>query len=385
MTLDDEARAELAQLEAAHRLRGERVVTGRQGPRVLLDGREVINLASNDYLGLAGDSRIVQATRAALEDSGVGAGASRLIVGNHRHHVELEHQVADWMRCTGVRTFSSGYAANVGVMTTLLGPGDVVFSDELNHASLIDGCRLSRAEIVVIPHRDLAALERGLSARIGRRRLVISESLFSMDGDIADVAALGELCRRYEAALVVDEAHAVGVFGPEGRGIAASAGVVPDVVIGTFGKALGTGGAFVATTRAIADLLWNRARSFVFSTGTPPAIAAGTTAALAIVRSVEGEARRARLEARSRQLRSGSSRISGDLRSPIAPVLVGDDRRAMAISAALLDAGVFAQGIRPPTVPEGSARVRMSLSADHTPEDIDKSMSLLDNALRCVA
>ncbi|HMG54508.1 MAG TPA: aminotransferase class I/II-fold pyridoxal phosphate-dependent enzyme, partial [Kofleriaceae bacterium] len=239
MSLEHDAVGELGELAAAHRLRVPRVVDGMQGPRATIDGREVINFASNDYLGLAGDPRLIRAAQAALDEAGAGVGASRLIVGNHRQHVQLEAAVADWLRCGGVRLFNAGYAANVGVLSSLLRAGDVVFSDALNHASIIDGCRLSRAEIAVFPHRDLAALEAALATRRGRRRIVVSESLFSMDGDFADVAALAALCRRHDAAFVLDEAHALGALGPEGRGLAAERGVVPDVVVGTFGKALG--------------------------------------------------------------------------------------------------------------------------------------------------
>ena len=383
VSLDDEARAELRELEAAHRLRGARVVDGPPGPRITLDGVEVLNLASNDYLGLAGDSRLALCAASALEVGGLGAGASRLIVGNHRTHVALEAAVADWMRCSGARLFGSGYAANTGVLAALLRAGDVVFSDELNHASIVDGCRLSRAEVMVFPHRDLAALAASLArASTHRRRLVISESLFSMDGDLADVAGLAALCARHDAALVLDEAHAVGVLGPEGRGFAAAQGVVPDVVIGTFGKALGTYGAFAATTRAIADLLWNRARPFVFSTAMPPAVAAATLASLEIVRGAEGASRRRALEAHARRFRAGVPAARGAGESPIAPILIGDDRRAMALTARLLEERVFVQGIRPPTVPPGTARLRVGLMASLSESDLSRAITALSNATR---
>ena len=372
MSLDDEAKAELAQLEAIHRLRVPRVLESAQGPSVTVDGARVLNFASNDYLGLAGDPRLARAASASLEEDGTGAGASRLIIGNHRRHVALEAAVADWMQCTGVRVFSTGYAANVGVITTLARAGDVVFSDELDHASIIDGCKLAKAECIVYPHGNLPALERLLEQHRGNRRLVISESLFSMDGDIADVSALYGLCKRHRAALVLDEAHACGAIGPEGRGVAASVGVVPDVVIGTFGKALGTFGAFVATTRAIADLLWNRARPFVFSTGLPPSIAAATTAAIEIVRGTDGEDRRRSLAANARQLRALVPRAGGAPESAIAPIRIDDDQRVMQITAKLLEHDVFVQGIRPPTVPIGTARLRISLSACHEPAQIEK-------------
>ena len=378
MSLDDDARVELERLEAAGRLRVPRVVDGLHGPRVTVDGTNVLNFASNDYLSLAGDRRLSRAAAAALDEAGSGAGASRLIVGNHRRHVALEGALADWLRVTGVRLFTSGYAANVGTITALAGAGDVVISDELNHASIIDGCRLSRAEIVVVPHRDLHACERALASHPGRRRFLISETLFSMDGDVADVVALAELARKHEAALILDEAHAIGVWGPEGRGVAAEHGVVPDVLVGTNGKALGGAGAFVATTRAVADLLWNRARSLVFSTGVPPAVAASVQAAIEIVRSAEGLDRRRAAERNARELRRRVPALGGDPASAIAPLVVGDDREVMQLSARLFEARVFAQGIRPPTVPPGTARLRVSVSSGHSETDI----ATLDDALR---
>jgi 8-amino-7-oxononanoate synthase len=373
VSLDDEAKAELARLEAAHLLRVPRVLDGPQGPHVTVDGAVVTSFASNDYLGLADDPRLSSAAALSLQCDGAGAGASRLIIGNHRRHVELEAAVADWLRCDGVRLFNTGYAANVGVIATLARAGDVVFSDELNHASIIDGCRLSRAEVVVYPHGDLAALEQGLKAARGARRLVVSESLFSMDGDLADVAALGAVCRRHDAALILDEAHAMGTFGPEGRGVAALAGVVPDVVIGTFGKALGTFGAFAATTRAVADLLWNRARTLVFSTGLPPSVAASTIAAIGIVRGSEGDDRRRTLAAHARRFRTLVPHAGGAAESAIAPIRVDDDQRVMLLTARLLEERIFVQGIRPPTVPVGTARLRVSLSSRHAADDVEKA------------
>ena len=382
VTLDDDIRAELAALEATHRLRTPRLVEGAQGPTLLLDGRRVTSLASNDYLSLAADPRISRAAISALEDWGSGAGASRLIAKNQTAHVALERSLEDWLGCTGARLFNSGYAANLGVLTSLLGPGDRVISDELNHASIIDGCRLSRAEIVVYPHLDLGALERALGRPGARRRLVVTESLFSMDGDVADLAAIRALCHRCEAVLVVDEAHAIGAHGPEGRGLAAAASVVPDVTIGTFGKALGAAGAFAATTRAVADLLWNRARSFVFSTALPPSVPASAIAAIEIVRGSEGDDRRRALAGHARALRERVPAAGGAAGSQIAPILIGDDRLAMEQTTALLEGGVFVQGIRPPTVPVGTARLRVSLNAGHTTAQLEPAFTLLANASR---
>lgn len=381
VSLEDEARAELEALEAAHRRRVPRVVDGRQGVEVTLDGTPVCNFSSNDYLGLAGDPRLARAAAQAAERDGAGSGASRLVVGNHRAHVDLEVSVADWMRCRAVRVFNTGYAANIGVLGALLRAGDVVFSDELNHASIVDGCRLSRAEIVVFAHRDLAALEKGLATCAGRRRIVVSESLFSMDGDLADVEALATVCRRHGAALVLDEAHAIGARGDEGRGIAADAGVVPDVLIGTFGKALGSFGAFAATTPAIAELLWNRARTFVFTTALPPSVIGTSLAAVEIVRGAEGRDRRQRLAERARELRALVPQAGGAVDGPIAPIVVGDDALVMRASSRLLEAGVFVQGIRPPTVPTGTARLRVSLSASHEASHVQRFSAALARAL----
>jgi 8-amino-7-oxononanoate synthase len=380
VSLEDDVRAELKQLEAIGRLRVPRVVDGRQGPRITLDGAEVLDVASNDYLSLAGDPRIVDAAKASLDEDGFGAGASRLIVGNHRRHVVLERAIAEWMRVGAVRLFGSGYAANTGTIAALVQPGDVVFSDELNHASIIDGCRLARAEVVVFPHRNLGILDEELRERAGRRRVVISETLFSMDGDIADVEGLAAIAKRHGAALMLDEAHAIGARGPEGRGIAAALGIVPDVLVGTCGKALGAYGAFVATSASISQLLWNRARSLVFSTALPAMVSAAVHASIEIVRSSEGDDRRARLAARATQLRARVRDLGGHVDSAIAPLVIGDDRRVMEISSALYERRVFVQGIRYPTVPEGTARLRLSLNAGHTSQDVEMLAIALNDA-----
>jgi 7-keto-8-aminopelargonate synthetase-like enzyme len=267
-------------------------------------------------------------------------------------------------------------------LTSLLRAGDVVFSDELNHASIIDGCRLSRAEIVIVPHCDLAALEAGLATRHGRRRIVVSESLFSMDGDLADVEAISALCKRHGAAFILDEAHAVGALGPEGRGIAAERGVVPDVVVGTFGKALGSFGAFAATSPAIADLLWNRARPLVFSTGLPPSVPAASRAALEVVRGPEGAERRRTLAAHARRIRALVPRASGDSTSAIVPVVIGGDRDVMSCADQLLSGGRLVQGIRPPTVAVNTARLRIGMSAAHTAAQVEALGAALADALR---
>jgi 8-amino-7-oxononanoate synthase len=387
VSLDDDVREELRRLEEAHRLRTPRIVDGAQGPRVILDGVEVTSFASNDYLSLAGDRRLARAAAAALDEAGSGAGASRLIVGNHRLHTQLEDAIADWLRTPAVRLVNSGFAANVGVLQSLLGPDVVVFSDELNHASIIDGCRLSRARVVVFPHLDTHALERALSSETAsstraRRRIVVSETLFSMDGDIADVSTLFALARKHDAALILDEAHAIGARGPEGRGVAAEANIIPDVLVGTCGKALGSFGAFAATSRSIADLLWNRARPLVFSTGLPPSIPAAVRAAIEIVRGTEGSDRRRDLAARAHRLRDLVPSLGGHADTAIAPLVIGDDQRALALTHQLLERRIYVQGIRPPTVPEGTARLRISLASGHTDSDVNNLGQLLTDAAR---
>src|SRR5690349_9490663 len=259
-TFEDEARAELAALDAAGLRRGRRVVSGRQGVRVVVDGREVVSFSSNDYLGLAGHAALEEAAAESLRRAGVGAGASRLIVGNTSDHERLERSLASWLE-RDVLLFNTGYAANTGVLPVVARRGDVVLSDELNHASIIDGCRLSRADVVVYRHLDLADLEQKLAAHRGRRVVVVTETVFSMDGDVVDIVEIDRVRRRAGAMLVVDEAHAMGAIGEGGRGISTSAGIVPDVIVGTLGKAFGSHGAFAAAGAATIDLLWNRARS----------------------------------------------------------------------------------------------------------------------------
>jgi 8-amino-7-oxononanoate synthase len=365
MSLRDDATSVLADLEAKGRLRAHRVVTGSPGPRTSLrsnsgDGaveQVVHNFSSNDYLGLAGDARLQEAAIAVMRTSGVGATASRLIM-THEEHDALEVELADWLQAERVQLFNSGYAANLGLLSTLAGPEDVIFSDQLNHASLIDGSRLSRAKVVVYKHADLEDLERQLQAVEGRRRLIVSESVFSMDGDVADVVGLERLARQHGAVFLLDEAHAVGVVGPEGRGVAAAQGVTPDLLVGTLGKAFGCYGAFVAGAVQPVDWLWNRARSLVFSTGLPPMISAAARTALMIIRGLEGTERRETVSCNAARLASGIRAVA---HSHILAWIIGSDSAAVSASQKLLSRGLFAQAIRPPTVPEGTARLRLAV------------------------
>jgi 8-amino-7-oxononanoate synthase len=374
MDTADFATRELARRAAAGLTRHLRPIDGAQDTWVTIEGRRVLLLCSNNYLGLANDERLRAAAQRAAAEYGVGAGASRLISGSMRLHHELEEQIAAFKGTEAALLFNSGYQANIGTISALAGRGDAVFSDELNHASIIDGCRLSRAEVVVYPHRDATALERALAASRARRRLVVTDSIFSMDGDIAPLPDICAAAERHGAMVMVDEAHATGVVGPGGAGVAAEQGVRDRVTIqmGTLGKALGGFGAFVAARRPIVDLIINAARSFIYTTAPSLPVVAAASAALAIL-AAEPQ-RRARLAENAallrRRLTALGLRVGGD-GGHILPVLVGDADRAMRLSEKLLDAGVFVQGIRPPTVPPGTARLRVTVMSTHTDQDLE--------------
>lgn len=322
---------------------------------------DLVDVASNDYLGYARGS----VSRATLLECEAGAGASRLIFGTTSQHLELEHELSDWVGLESSLLFSSGYAANVGLLQALCGPGDLVVSDALNHASIIDGCRLSRAEIVVAPHRNLEAIEAALSRPRERRAFVVTESYFSMDGHVADLARLRRICDGAGAALLVDEAHALGVFGPAGSGLCRAAGIQPDALVGTLGKAIGVQGAFVAGSSLLTRWLWNRARSLVFSTGTSPVLA--LIALDHVRRARRDEVGRERVRASSSMLRerlaAAGVKLAEGSEGPIVPVLLGSNERALEVARQLQGLGFRAQAIRPPTVPEGSARIRITVSA----------------------
>lgn len=358
--LRDDALEVLRALEAKGRLRGRREFQGKMQMQLVLEGGAVHNFSSNDYLGLAGDVRLVEAV--ACGELGYGAGASRLIASPEVHGV-LERELARWLGTEGALLFNSGYAANTGVISALGGAEATVFSDELNHASIIDGCRLSRSRVVVFRHLQYEELEQQLREDRSRRKLIISESVFSMDGDVADVAVLRGLADRWGAALIIDEAHAVGARGPGGRGVCAERGVRPELLVGTLGKAFGCYGAFVAGEEPVMAWLWNRARSLVFSTGLPGALSLAALAALRIVEGEEGEQRRSELRSNVALL---GAELGRSLLSHIVPVVVGGDREATRLSSELLARGFFVQAIRPPTVPEGAARLRIALGL-HTP------------------
>lgn len=359
---------ELAALAARDRLRRARVVRARAGMEVEVDGRRLINFASNDYLGLAMDGRLAAAAAEAEGRWGVGAGASRLVSGQTAVTEELEDTLRGWLGAESVRLFNSGYAANTGLIPVIAGPGDLVVSDELNHASLIDGCRLSRATVAVYRHGSLEEVA-ALLRRPARRKVVVTESVFSMDGDRARLEELVALAHEAGAIVVVDDAHAIGITREMGRGLGLAAGA--DVVVGTLGKSVGAAGAFVAGPRGLAELLWNRARTLVFSTGMTIGAQAAALAGVQIVGSAEGDALRERLWMHLETL--------GGHDSPIVPVVIGADRDAVARSAELEEQGLWIPAIRPPTVAEGTARLRVTLSAGHT----DEQVARLQAAIGC--
>lgn len=347
------------------------------------DGRGLLSFCSNDYLGFSRHPELVAAARAAAVAHGVGAGASRLVSGSLGVHREAERALAALVRQPAALLFSSTYAANVGLLPALFGPDDLLISDALNHASLIDGCRATGARVVVTPHQDASAVRRALQDR-GRygRAAIVSETLFSMDGDVADVAALASLAAEHDAAVIFDEAHAVGVLGPSGAGAAAAAGISPDVLVGGLGKALGSAGGFVAAAPSIVAWLSNRARSFVFSTAVTPLQAA--VAARAAALAVEADSARETLRQHAVRLREGL-RAGGVMvplgSTPIVPLLLGSPERAMAASGRLRERGFFIQAIRPPTVPDGTSRLRVVVSAAHSAPEVDALVAALLDVL----
>jgi 8-amino-7-oxononanoate synthase len=380
--LDDE----LACLDAQHLRRRLTVRAGPQAATIRLDNQDFVNFGANDYLGLAADPRLAIAAAQSVSDQGWGAGASPLITGHSASHAELERALAEFEGAEAALVFTSGFAANCGTVAALVGQGDAIYADAKNHASLIDGCRLSRAEVHIYRHADadhLAELLR--AAGTYRRQLIVTDSLFSMDGDFAPLPRLAELAERHQAMLMVDEAHATGVFGAQGRGVAEQLGAEDGVHIrmGTLSKALGSSGGFVAGRRSLIDWLVNRARSYVFSTAFPPAVAAAATAALKVVR--EEPQRRSELLERANMLRQKLSAQGWNLgrsASQIVPLYIGEPQRTMQMAQTLREHGLLVPGIRPPTVPAGESLLRISLSWAHTPEMLSSLVAALGNCWR---
>lgn len=366
---------ELEDIRSRGLLRSTRMISGRQAAHVTCNGCDVLLLCSNNYLGLADHPALAAASIAAIEQYGTSSGASRLVSGTMELHERLELAVAEYKKSEAALIFNSGHAANTGIIPALVGRGDTVFSDRLNHASIVDGILLSGARLVRYPHNDFSSLATLMEKHAKGRRLIVSDGVFSMDGDIAPLAELVALKRSHGALLMVDDAHGCGVLGERGRGSAELLGVGRDIDIqmGTFGKALGSFGAYAAVSAELRDLLINRARSFIFSTSLPPSVLAASLAAVGLVQSPEGDELRTQLSVntrffRSRLLEAGFTIPDGT--TQIVPIVIGSAVTTMQFSDALLAEGYFAQGIRPPTVPAGTSRLRFTLMATHTPADL---------------
>ena len=371
------AEDEVAALTSKGLLRSLEPLASPQGPVVQLGGVRLVNFSSNDYLGLAAHPKVVAAARAALERWGMGSGASRLVVGDTEAHRLLEAQLKTFEDAEAVLLFNGGYNANLGVLPALVGREDAVFSDALNHASLVDGCRLSRARVEVYPHVQLGALANLLQRTAARRKLVVTDTVFSMEGDVAPLAELVDVCQRAGAALYVDEAHATGVLGSRGAGLCEALGLTHavDVRMGTLGKALGAFGAYVATSAPVAALLVNKARSLVFSTALPAVVCAAAGAALEVLQSDADL--RPRLWRNIHRFHEGLLELGHPSRpaSAIFPVVLGSPESATAAAAFLRERGMLVKPIRPPTVPAGTSRLRFALSAAHTPAQLEQALA----------
>jgi 8-amino-7-oxononanoate synthase len=373
--------AQLDELGRRGLIRRRMALEGPQGVRVSVEGRAYLAFCSNDYLGLANHPRIVQAAVEAALRYGVGAGASHMVTGHSIVHERLEDRLAEFVALPRALHFSTGYQANIGVITALAGRDDAIFSDELNHASLIDGVRLSRAQVTRYPHADLQYLEAALAASPARTKLVVTDGVFSMDGDVAPLPELLALCERHDAWLMVDDAHGFGVLGERGQGVLAHFRLAsPRIVyVGTLGKAAGVFGAFVAGEPEVVETVLQRARTYMFTTASPPMLAAAVEASLDVMR--EETWRRERLAERVAALRSGlaGARLAPS-QTPIQPLIIGSNEAALAAAGQLRDRGILVTAIRPPTVAEGTARLRITLSAAHEPADVDQ----LVEAMRAV-
>ena len=379
----------LEQLKRKGLYRNLRVIQGEQGPWVELEGKQVLNLSSNNYLGMASHPKLKEASALAAHSYGCGSGASRLICGTLDLHEILEKRLAQFMKTEAALVFNSGYAANVGIISSVVGKRDVVFSDEFNHASIVDGCRLSRAEVVIFPHNDMTMLEEKISSSFhqnpDRRRLIVVDGVFSVDGDLAPLPEMVRLADTYDVLLMVDEAHATGTVGPGGRGALAHFGVEGKVhiIMGTLGKALGGFGAFAAGSRGLIDYLINTSRSLIFSTALPPSVLSSALAALDVLE--ENPSLVVKVQENAGYMRKELKALGYDVLSshtPILPVIIGETSLSTEFSELLLKEGVLAVALRPPTVPEGTSRIRVTVMATHTREDLAFSVSVFEKVGR---
>ncbi len=394
MNLIADIERQLRQLDEQSLTRTRRVVDSACGPRITAGGRSILAFCSNDYLGLAAHPRLIEATAEGARRYGAGSGASHLISGHSRAHQDLEDRLAAFMApeigSVAALSFCTGYMANLAILTALGADGDgEIFSEALNHASLIDGARLARANVKVYPHADTEALDKLLAASNARTKLVVTDSVFSMDGNIAPLAALLALCERHGAFLIIDDAHGFGVLGANGRGVLEHLGLrSPNIVyMGTLGKAAGVGGAFVAAHASVIELLVQRARPYIYTTATPPALAHALLASLDIIGGAEGRARRAHLNALIAQLDQSLALERwqrGASVTAIQPLVIGENDATVRAGAALYEQGLWVAAIRPPTVPAGTARLRVTLSAAHTHDDVARLCAALNELERKV-
>ena len=371
---------QLSALEQRGLRRRRQIVEEAHGPEVVVDGRELLAFCSNDYLGLAQHPALIAAVQQAALRYGVGSGASALISGHAALHEQLEERLAAFVGMPRALHFATGYMANLALLQTLARRGDAIFHDALNHASLIDGLRLSRAEAIEYPHCDVAALAASLAASTARNKFVVTDAVFSMDGDIAPLPELLKLCEAHDAWLIVDDAHGFGVLGRQGRGSLSHFDLnSPRIVyMGTLGKAAGVAGAFVAASAEVIDWLIQRARTYIYTTATPPLLAAAVLASVDVIE--HDEARRTHLQSLISQLREGLRGLPWTLLSSqtaIQPLIVGESKSALELSAQLREAGIWVPAIRPPTVPMGTARLRISLSAAHTEAQVQRLVAAL--------
>jgi len=379
MSIVDTLDAGFAALDAAGLRRQRRRVDRRKGVEIHVDGRPVLNFCSNDYLGLADHPALVEAAIEGAKRWGVGSGAAHLVSGHFAPHEAAEQALARFVGCEAALLFSTGYMVNAGVLSALVGRGDAIFADKLNHASLVDGALLTRADLRRYPHCDMAALERLLEQSTAARKLIVTDSVFSMDGDLAPLRELLALAERYDTWLMIDDAHGFGVLGPQGRGALASLGMAAEriLLVGTLGKAAGVAGAFVAGSARVVEWLMQKTRTYLFTTGAPPLLAHCLLIALELI--ADGDTRREQLRANIARLRAG---VAGRFQlaasaTAIQPLIVGRNELAVTLANKLFDQGIWVPAIRPPTVPEGTARLRVSLSAAHEPAQVDTLVAAL--------
>ena len=380
-----ELQLQLNERAAQGLLRQRRTVSSPQQPQLIVDGKPYLSFCSNDYLGLANHPQLIKALQQGVQQFGVGAGAAHLVSGHASSHEQLEHELAAFVGKPAALLFSTGYMANLGVVQALAGRGDTVFSDKLNHASLNDAMLLSRANVKRYRHNDIAQLSALLSLTVSGRKLICTDAVFSMDGDMAPLPELLALCEQHDAWLLVDDAHGFGVVGAQGRGSLAHFGIVSKRIIymATLGKAAGVFGAFVAGEQVVIDTLINNARSYVYTTATPPALSVALMESLRLI--ADGDERRMHLQSLIAQLRSGLADLPWQLMlssTAIQPLLIGENQAALDMSMALREKGIWVAAIRPPTVPDGTARLRITLSAAHSAADVNRLLEALHELAR---